>query len=494
MSVGLLKSWQSYKDSLVDAGANQVTLFKNYHPKPGGQQQFWDLVPFGDEVRSRSLNLKQRMVLLRGGVGSGKSYCGAAFACTRAYYDSTSRGLISANEYGQLETSTLVALAEFCEEFGVPLTPKGDSPEETAKLIASRRLCKIFNASVLVLSANKFGGATKKAKQAGRGFQIRWFWGDEWLYSDAIAFETVNGRLGRGNGIIKGQGIITSSLNRNNPYNYAWDYFDDPERDEERRQLYVSINCLTSDNDSLDPDYYRSLSSSYSPELASIELMGEYVSLTEGKVYRHFKRDRHCLTGKDARDFGYDPKLDLYLSFDFNWNPACAIAAQLRGEEIFFIREFYLKNSDTFELSETVALWVSSLNHNERIFIFGDATGNSRTANSKQTNWQIVNNAFRKHKLKTAKRYGDSNPAVLDRVLSVNNLMISDRLFFCSEMVPELVKDLETVAWKGDAIDKSDIARSHISDAMGYLAFGAFPYKKAKVTGGAIGMIPGLAA
>jgi len=143
-------------------------------------------------------------------------------------------------------------------------------------------------------------------------------------------------------------------------------------------------------------------------------------------------------------------------------------------------------------LSETVALWVSSLNHNERIFIFGDATGNSRTANSKQTNWQIVNNAFRKHKLKTAKRYGDSNPAVLDRVLSVNNLMIGDRLFFCSEMVPELVKDLETVAWKGDAIDKSDIARSHISDAMGYLVFGAFPYKKAKVTGGAIGPIPGL--
>lgn len=455
------------------------TLFERYKPKPGGQEKFWEIVPFGKKDRSQSLDFEYRFCLVRGGIGAGKSFCGAAFACTRAYYDPSSRGLISANEYGQLETSTLVALAEFCEEFGVPLSPKGESPEETAKIIASRRLCKIFDTSVLVLSANKFGGTTKKSKQSGRGLQIRWFWGDEWLYSDDSAFETINGRLGRGNGIIKGQGLITSSLNRNNPYNYAWDYFDDPQRDEERKRLYASINCLTSDNNSLDPDYYKSLASSYTPELAAIELRGEYMSLTEGKVYRHFKRDRHCLYGKDSQDFSYDSNRELYISFDFNWNPACAVIVQPRDEEFFVIKEFCLKNSDTFELAEAVISWLVPLNHAHRIYIYGDATGNNKSANSKQTNWQIVHAAFRRNHVEFTRKYGASNPAVLERVLSVNNLLMADRMFFCADLVPELIKDLEVVAWKGDAIDKSDTSRTHLSDALGYLICGVSPYQKA---------------
>jgi Terminase large subunit, T4likevirus-type, N-terminal len=450
-------------------------LFSHYNPKPGGQTEFWKRVPFGIEMRSQSLDIEARFALLRGGVGSGKSYCGAAFACTRAYFDPFSRGLISANEYGQLETSTLVALAEFCRDFNVPLSPYADSPEETAALIARRRRCKIFDATVLVLSASKFGGETKKSKQGGRGLQIRWFWGDEWCYADKKAFETVNGRLGRGKGILKGFGLITSTLNVNNPYNWVYDIFDDPERDEEKSKLYFSVNCLTQDNDSLDGDYVKSLMGSYTPELIQIELMGAYAVSVEGLIFQYFSRAKHATPQAQLQK-----QLALHISFDFNRSPACALVAQQQDNKIVILQEFYLLNSDTFKLAAAVVARVREINP-PLVYIYGDASGKQQTANSQTTNWAIVHNALLG--IKWVRRYGESNPSVVDTINSCNCLFIQNRLKVHSSCI-ELIKDFEFLKDDGkQGIDKkTDLNRSHLADCVRYLVHTLYPYRSA--TGG----------
>jgi len=460
------------------ASFTQCRLFSDFKPNPGGQQQFFDLVKIDTPT-----DVEMRWIYLRGGIGSGKSHGGASWFCSRALLYPTARGLITANSFPQLETSTLVALAECCEAYNIPLWPKGEDADETARLIARRRACKIGNASILVLSANRFGGDTKKAKQAGRGLQIRYVWADEWAYADKTAFETINGRLGRGNGDMKGIGVITSSPNKNQPYNWCYDFFDDPDRDAEKKRLHRSFCCDTSENKHLDSDYVNSLEASYTDELAQIELRGGYATLSTGKTYKYFNRKHHVLDGQDAIDFGYDPREDIHISLDFNWNPATAIAAHIKGKEVFCVREFKLEHSDTFELSEAICQWLAG--HQGRIHVHGDASGNNKSANSKQTNWQIFWSAMKAHGLKERSRkcYKASNPSILDSVLGINNLFKMGRLFLCMPQCINLGKDLESVQWQDDGgtqIDKKDPDVTHLSDCLRYLVWDEFPYERSR--------------
>ncbi len=442
---GLIQVKRDWERSTADLVLEHQPL-EGFAPNTGGQEKFFDLVP-----TDRLVSIPQRTILLRGGIGSGKSTAGAAYACSRALLDPTARGLITANSYSQLTTSSLVSLAEFCEKYHVPLFPRSSSPEETAHAIANRRLCKIGDASVLVLSADAFTGRTANSTEAGRGLQVRWFWADEWLYADGSAFNTLNGRLGRGEGTMKGLGLITSSPNKNNPFNWGYDFFDSPDRDEAKQKIYLSINCPTNENKHLDADYVEGLQSSYTKELAAIELGGEYVMITTGKVFGYFQRSAHALMGQDADDFDYDSKLPLHVSFDFNRHPATCLIGQQRDKELFLIKEFYLLNSDTFQLSRSVCDWIKERGHTREIFIYGDASGNSRTANSERSNWQIVWAEFKKQDLKglCRKRYGESNPNILDTTISINSLFMAGRLYVLASRCPELLKDLEADGVEG---------------------------------------------
>ena len=74
---------------------------------------------------------------------------------------------------------------------------------------------------------------------------------------------------------------------------------------------------------------------------------------------------------------------------------------------------------------------------------------------------------------------GSSNPKVRDRVNCVNAKLCSQagvRTLFIDPQCTQLIQDFERVHWKQDGngntlpeIDKSDPARTHVSDALGYM-------------------------
>jgi hypothetical protein len=76
---------------------------------------------------------------------------------------------------------------------------------------------------------------------------------------------------------------------------------------------------------------------------------------------------------------------------------------------------------------------------------------------------------------------------VRDRINCVNSRLrnnLDDARLFIDPRCRELVKDLEQVAWATDStgavtsdVDKSDRARTHTSDALGYYIAHAFPLK-----------------
>ncbi|MEM6432392.1 MAG: terminase family protein [Cyanobacteria bacterium P01_D01_bin.115] len=477
----------------------ECTFPSSFAPNPGGQQRFASLVGIEHPVNSDI-----RACYLRGGVGSGKSFVGAAFACGRALADGQSRGLITANSYGQLETSTLVALAEFCRAYNIPLEPAAgisrDAPEwpdETAKRIAARRLCTIFGAPVLVLSADAFTGTTEKAKERGRGLQIRWFWADEFSYADVSAFNTLNTRLGRGiSGNLKGVGVITSSINKNNPYNWAYELFDAPNRDKSKQKKFVSIPLSTFENVHLDDDYVDSQAAALTDELYKIEILGEYAVVTSGAIYNTFSRDKHALFGADAQALQYRASEDLHISFDFNHSPATAIACQLK-DELRVIKGWYILDSDTFQSSAQVAMWCQQISHSKRIYLYGDASGKSRRSSSRTTDWKIVWDAFRSRGFEPIRRYGTGNPKVRDSINSLKIALKEDWIYINGEDEPlmELIKDLEVLKWDGSGeIDKKDQKRSHMQDGLRYLVDTIRPYrgiaaKKTKPRGPVRGLV-----
>lgn len=476
-----------FKLATVKRPVGDCTLFKKYQPKPGGQTLLWEeFVTFGNADRSQPLDLDYRGLYVKGGRGGGKSHIGAAIACSRAYFDPKSRGLISANEYGQLETSTLVALAEFCDQFQIPLEPKGSSAEETASIIARRRRCTIFEAPVLVLASSKFGGDTAKTKQGGRGIQCRWAWLDEWATADKIAMDVLNAALGRGKGILKGFFWITSTINLSTPYNWCWEMFDDPDRSTEKRENYRTITLRSADNDSLPDDFVKTLMASYTPEMVAIELLGEYAVSKDGLAINHFSRVKHVPTAP----ISIDPKAPLHISSDFNRQPCSSIIGQVQGNRIIVLAEIHIIQGDTFALADALVLKLNEflplLTPNDlqaTVHVHGDASGKILTANSQLSNWQIIWKAL--HKIPNVnfkRRYKEANPPVIDTINSLNVLTYQDRLQI-NPMCKELIKDLETCkllkqpSGRMEIDKKSDPKRSHFLDCLRYLSFDEFPIR-----------------
>lgn len=489
----LLKCETNVRGAIATEGkAKKVTLFEKFVPNKGGQTDFLNLMGWKETEP-----LGHRIGALIGGIGAGKSFTGAVWAVSRALLAPECRGLITSNTFGQLSRATLVELVNVCRAYNVPLEPYRESVEDNALAIANMQRCYIGaeRAFVYVLAMSSFTGKT----QASRGLQIRWFLGDELAYSDEKAFLTLDGRLGRGPGKLKGQGVIVSSPNS---FNWLYERFADPNRSEERDRLYKMVSCATMENVAhLGTEYVDSLRANYTEELQAQELEGQFINTAVGRVYKYFDRVRHTLQGVDAQVLAYERDRPLLISFDFNATPCVAVFAQVRGNELHVFKEEFLMDADLWELTDNITDWVKTVGHNSEIEIFGDATGASRSANSKLTSWDIVFNAFKNIGYTVGnygllhKRFGASNPLVINRINSVNCLFKQDRCYIDFEKCPQLVKDLEVINYSGDTIDKSDLLRSHLSDAFGYMLDTLFPYRAiAAKTGAKKQRIRGLAA
>lgn len=488
------------KKLIDDATSSQLSQYvrectfpDQFEPHPGAQETvFSDFFSLSQaKPHPYTVDAARKVLWYRGGLNSGKSFSGGAFICSCALKDSEARLLITANSYGQLKTSTLVALAEFCKMFGVPLEPCADIPMEdsmwadlTAKKIADSRLCKIFDSPVLVLSAEAFTGRTERSQEVGRGLQVRAFWADEFAYAPESAFNTIMGRLGRGPGILPGIGMITSSINKNNPYNWAYDLFDAPNRSDQAKIYYRSVRGSSKENLHADSGYVESMEATLTDELIKIELEGEYATVTKGIIYNTFSRDNHSFFGERSKAIQYQYQVPIHISIDFNHDPACAIAAQLVKDELLILQEWYLSDSDTFELAAEIAQWISERHrvsrHSEKlVLVHGDATGKQKTANSKKTNWQIVWDALTASAITGQKCYRKSNPSVIDSINALKISLKNNRVFVNGNHCPELVKDLEVLKWSGQDIDKRDIKRSHLQDCLRYLNWDIWPYNQA---------------
>jgi hypothetical protein len=145
--------------------------------------------------------------------------------------------------------------------------------------------------------------------------------------------------------------------------------------------------------------------------------------------------------------------------------------------------ELVLPNSNTVEAAETFIDRVGKLHGLPNpvvIKIYGDASGNSRSSKSTRTDYELLREVFRGHsRFQITLQQNKANPVVRDRVNTMNHALRSaaeNRSITIDPRCRELIQDLRQVRWKRDAagnttgeLDKSDPARTHVSDALSYL-------------------------
>jgi hypothetical protein len=215
------------------------------------------------------------------------------------------------------------------------------------------------------------------------------------------------------------------------------------------------------------------------------EFQASFENLTAGLAYYAFD------LGGNVRPVEYDPRLPLFWSLGFNFNPMCSVIGQRQGEWVFILDELVLPDSHTGAACEEFLARTERLVGRSRLpvqlDIYGDATGESQKSSASRTDWQIVQEFLNYHRdlYRTTFRVGSSNPPVRDRVNCVNAKLrnqAGERRLVVDSHCKQLIEDFERVHWKTDPsgntlndIDKSDLNRTHVSDALGYMIAREFP-------------------
>lgn len=235
---------------------------------------------------------------------------------------------------------------------------------------------------------------------------------------------------------------------------------------DEPKSKYSMVQASTYENQEYLPDdYIDSLYETYTPELANAYVMGEFVNLTSGTVYKNFNRILNNST--ETIQYG-EP---LFIGMDFNVGKMAAVTHVKRGNSPVAVDEL-MGLFDTPAMIEAIQERYS----NRRIYVYPDSSGkNRKTVGASETDITLLKQAG------FIVRAKNSNPPVKDRVNSMNALFCNSkgerRYLVNTKACPEYTKCLEQQAYKNGEPDKTK-DNDHGNDAAGY--FISYDYKITK--------------
>lgn len=233
---------------------------------------------------------------------------------------------------------------------------------------------------------------------------------------------------------------------------------------------YELFRARTMDNAEHLPDgYIDNLRNSYPTALLSAYLEGEFVNLTAGSVYAEFDR------AMNASSETIKPGETLHIGMDFNVTRMAAVVHVLRGADPHAVGELV----DVFDTPAMIAL-IKDKYRGHSVMVYPDASGGSRrSVMASESDLSLLKAAGFRVCVNSV------NPAVKDRVLSVNAMLNKDgkrRYKVNPQTCPHLVESLEKQAYDKNGEPDKTAGFDHVIDATGYFISYKFPIVKRTAT------------
>jgi hypothetical protein len=176
---------------------------------------------------------------------------------------------------------------------------------------------------------------------------------------------------------------------------------------------------------------------------------------------------------KHLKELKVDPMAPLLWALDFNVDPMSSIVAQKFRGEIHVLDEIVIRHATTANACEEFMKRFPR--QQGEVHVYGDASGSAEQTTG-SSDFAMVREYFGIHsQVPVYYRVPKANPPVRERVNVMNGQFYSAAGIVRAYVDPkckELIKDLEQVSYKAESmqIDKDrDRARTHLSDALGYL-------------------------
>lgn len=257
-------------------------------------------------------------------------------------------------------------------------------------------------------------------------------------------------------GVVNGIGVTTTPEG----FKFVYETFKrDPKAD------YSMVQASTYENAAyLPPDYIQSLRDSYPQELIDAYLMGEFVNLTSGTVYRNYSR------GENRSQETIQPGDTIHVGQDFNVNAMASVIYVERSNGLHAVDELS-GIMDTPALIETLQERFPK----REIIVYPDASGGSRkTVNASVSDIKLLQGAgFRI-------RARQVNPPVKDRILAVNTGFAKRRLWVNDKACPTFAAALEQQAYDKNGEPDKTTGHDHANDAGGYPVHWLMPVRRPK--------------
>lgn len=395
-----------------------------------------------------------------GGRGAGKTTALCAYLVGQAALNPNGLGLIGSQNPAGLHSVFLPALMAFLKQTGIECVYGSEPPWYQGRFQSHVNVLSCANGWQAVCRSMHDSGADRSL----RGLELSTIALDEVREMTEETFNTVFACLRH-----KSPPLRIRMATTPNGYDWVYRRFAGEDKMPDSRL----IRATTMDNRFLPAGYSDMLRSTYSNDLYQQEVLGNFIVLGSGAVYK-FNRNRH-LCKKE-----FDSTKPVLFTLDLNVSPLCGCIAQhdpVAKTMHVFDEVVITDNAQTRTACRAMAdKWAHKA---DEVWHICDEAGAARSTRTLESDVMIMQNEMPKLFKRARSLNGCSKPKVVDRCNAVNGMLDSADGTIRLTIDPScktLVEDLESVVWlEYGKIDKRDEKHTHSTDSLGYLVHRLFP-------------------
>lgn len=406
-----------------------------------------------NKPQGQFLQMKHKFRGFVGGYGSGKTYTGCIAGCQHYYeHPGINQGYF-APTYPHIRDIFFPTIEEVAFKMGLDVEIKEGNKEVhfySGKKYRGTTICRSMEKAHTIVGF-KIGHALIDE------FDVLPFEKAETAWRKIIARMRYNVT-----GLKNGIDVTTTPEG----FKYTHKLFVElPQEKPELKDNYGLVQASTYDNEAnLPDDYINSLYESYPDELRAAYLNGQFVNLTSGSVYRNYDRVRNNSNETIKEN---EP---LYIGMDFNVANMSAVISVLREGNIHAVDEL-TGVYDTPDMIRIIKERWQDKGH--KIFVYPDASGGSR-----KTVDASISDIALLEKSRFFVRTKPSNPAVKDRIISMNSAFDKGRAFVNPRKCKTLSSCLEKLAYDNNGEPDKKSGFDHMPDAFTYHVYYEMPIYK----------------